>query len=250
MKIQTKGQVTISVIIAVVIVATIVSYFVLRDRVSIKNELSPDAEGVQTFIQECLDSSAREVVYYVGQRGGYFALPEFETDSGITYYYKGEKNYMPTKKFIEDEIALFTAGETVLCIDEFKRFPSLTIKNREINFSSELKEDEVVIYLHYPVRITKGESTTEIEDFETKVSVRLGAMYDSAYKLFGETPDYEAICLSCIVNEGKKNNLEVQIIDENKTTKIFIFSDNSSKIENKTFEFIFANEYKLTEDNF
>lgn len=100
-----KGQVTIFVILAILIVAGILLYFVLRKDVPEKIKYSPGTEQIYNFVQECLEDTAEEVIYNVGQGGGYYFPPEFSSDSGIVYYLVNGRNNMPSKEEIENEIS-------------------------------------------------------------------------------------------------------------------------------------------------
>jgi len=241
-----RGQLTIFIIIALLIVAAIAGYFFIRGKIVFsETQLPPEAQSVKTFVDECLDSAAEETIYYIGQGGGYFVPPEISTKEGVTYYYKNKQNYIPTKEYIEEEIALFTAAQTIACVNNFSGFPDLDIRGEKIDASAKIKNEKIIIGLDYPLRITKGESVTVIKDFETIVPVRLGIVYNSVYKIFGKEPDYEGVCLSCILEESEKNDFYVDMLDEDDGTTIFIFRDEQSIIGNKTFEFMFANKYEF-----
>lgn len=244
---QKKGQVTIFIIVAVVLVVGVIGFFILRGGISVENQLPPEAENVKVFVDDCLKTSTEEIIYYIGQGGGYFLSPEIVTESGFTYYYYDNKNYMPTKEFIEEEIALFSALNTLVCLNNFSDFKDIRIDKGELDSEAKISDNKVVVEVTYPLRITKGESSTEIKDFDTVVEVPLGLFYDSAYKLFGENEDYEYICLSCILEEAIEKDFYVNTFDEGENTKVFIFSDKKTIVNNETFEFIFANEYNLIE---
>ena len=67
-----RGQVTIFIIIAILIVAVVVIFFMFRDNLGIGSSLPSYAENVYTFTQSCIEDSAKEVIYDVGQGGGYY----------------------------------------------------------------------------------------------------------------------------------------------------------------------------------
>lgn len=244
---QKRGQITIFIILAIVIVVSIAGFFLLRGGISVGSELPPEAESVKISVDDCLESATKEIIYYVGQGGGDFLSPELVTESGFTYYYKDENNYMPTKEFIEDEIALFSSLNMLVCLNNFSEFRDIRIDKGELDAKARISENRVMVEVTYPLRILKGESSTEIEDFDTVVEVPLGMFYDSAYKLFKENENYDSICLSCLLDEAEENDFYIDMIDEGESAKIFIFSDKKTKLNNEIFEFIFANEYNLIE---
>ena len=74
-----KGQVTIFIIVAIVVVGGIVAYFALRGGFgeSIPTELRP----VYDYYISCLEASAQEGVSLLGEQGGHIEIPEFEPGS-------------------------------------------------------------------------------------------------------------------------------------------------------------------------
>ena len=97
----------------------------------------------------------------------------------------------------------------------------------------------------YPIKITKGESTSTIEDFKAEISIRFGIVYDSVEELMQEQLTSEGICLSCLLNISLENDLYVDLMDYDDETVLFIFIDENSKINNESLVWIFANKYKI-----
>jgi len=237
-----KGQVTIFIIIAIILIASISLYFIFRDSLSSDEGLSPDVENVYLFVEECLENVGEDVIYTIGQGGGYYFPPALSTDSGIAYYSSNGENYMPSKEQIEDEISYFTSSKLFFCVRNFVDFPEFEITQREIKTKTEIKDEEVILDVKYPISITKGKSTTIIEDFEVEIPVRLGVVYDSVLGFIDEGVE-DGICLSCLLDISETNDLFVDMFDYDEETVIFIFKDENLKLNDADFEFIFANQY-------
>ena len=242
-----KGQLTIFIIIAIFIVGVVVIFFGFREQIKIYF-FNPEIESVQSFVEDCIVGMGSEVVYDIGLGGGYYFPLNFSTPTGIPIYYSDGKSYMPLKEQIEKEISYYVDERLFFCTKNFVDFPDFEITQGEIKTKTTINEDEVVLDIKYPLSITKEDSTTLIEDFENiKIPVRFGIVHDSVEEIISEQLNHESICLSCILDVALENDLYVDMMDYDDETVIFIFRDENSKINNKTFEFVFANKYGVEE---
>ncbi len=244
--INKRSQVTIFIIISILIIALILIFFMFKGQIR-QFLYSPEVESVYLFVDNCIDEVGSEVIYKIGENGGYYFPPNFSTESGIPYYYSNGKSYMPSKEEIEKEISFFVSEKLFFCTRNFIDFPNFEITQRDIKTKTTIKDDGVNLNINYPISITHGESTSIIEDLEKEIPVRLGIVYDSIEKIIKEQLSHEDICLSCILDVSLENDLYVDMMDYDEETVIFIFRDENSIINNKTYEFVFANKYEVEE---
>jgi len=242
--INKRSQVTIFIIISILIIALILIFFMFKGQIR-QFLYSPEVESVYLFVDNCIDEVGSEVIYKIGENGGYYFPPNFSTESGIPYYYSNGKSYMPSKEEIEKEISFFVSEKLFFCTRNFIDFPNFEITQRDIKTKTTIKDDGVNLNINYPISITHGESTSIIEDLEKEIPVRLGIVYDSIEKIIKEQLSHEDICLSCILDVSLENDLYVDMMDYDEETVIFIFRDENSIINNKTYEFVFANKYEV-----
>ena len=242
--INKRSQVTIFIIISILIIALILIFFMFKGQIR-QILYSPEVESVYLFVDNCIDEVGSEVIYKIGENGGYYFPPNFSTESGIPYYYSNGKSYMPSKEEIEKEISFFVSEKLFFCTRNFIDFPNFEITQRDIKTKTTIKDDGVNLNINYPISITHGESTSIIEDLEKEIPVRLGIVYDSIEKIIKEQLSHEDICLSCILDVSLENDLYVDMMDYDEETVIFIFRDENSIINNKTYEFVFANKYEV-----
>ena len=239
-----KGQLTIFIIIAIFIIGAVLIFFSLRTGL-IKQPLSPEVESVYSFVQECIEQEGIEIIYTIGENGGYFFSPELSTDSGVSYYYSNGKNHMPSKEQVEEEISFYLSETLFFCARNFVDFQDLEIEQREIKIETEIKDEKIILNINYPITIIKEESTSIIKDFKLEIPVRLGIVYDSVTEFMQEQLTSEGICLSCLLDISLENDLYVDMMDYDDETTIFIFRDENSKINDETFVWAFANKYKV-----
>ena len=78
--IKNKGQVTIFIIIAIVIVAVVALFFIFRTTV-IGAVIPKEFEPVYSYYQSCIKEKISEGASLLGQQGGYIENPEFFSGS-------------------------------------------------------------------------------------------------------------------------------------------------------------------------
>ncbi len=240
---EKRGQVTIFIVVAIVLVGAVGLYFSLRGELK-GDKFTLESEGIYLFVENCIESTAEEAIYNIGQSGGYFLPPEFSTASGVPYYYYNGQNYIPYKEEIEEEISEYVNEMLSFCIKNFVDFPEFDVDESEVKTKTQIKNNKLIFDVEYPLRIIKGESTSLLKNFENiEIPVRLGIVYDAVEKIIQDQLDHENICLSCILDIVLENDLYIEMIDYDKETIIFIIRDENSKIDDESFEFKFANKY-------
>ena len=241
-----RGQLTIFIIIAILIVAVVALFFSLRGNLKLPGKpASPETAEIQNFVQECLDDSLEEVVFKVGENGGYYFPPKVSTPVlEVPYYIKNNKNLMPSKEDIEREISRGIERELFFCIEDFTFFENeYEITKGKITPPEVVIEPErVLIEMNYPLTIQKGDSKSKIEDFNSEVPVRLGIVYDAVARFVEEEIKTPEMCVNCLL-EVLGEGLYINNFKENDNTEIFVLTDYNSIINKKKFIYNFANEY-------
>lgn len=212
-----RGQVTIFVIIAIIIIAGVILFFMLRPE---EQEFSvSETYPVKNFVEYCLASSLERVVFINALQGGYYKVPEdsliysdgnFYFESQIPYYLIESELKIPSKENLERQVSLGIKGEFENCLD-FSEF------SYDIRYSYEALEVDSVIHssfvevdLKLPVVIESKGSTVILENFNSKIDTNYLLLYSLAKELAEEqSKDIENICLSCIVESAEKYGYNV-----------------------------------------
>lgn len=264
---EKRGQVTLFVIIAILIVVAGVLFFIFRGE-----KAESDFEGslaseevmpVKNFVTSCIEKSVKDVVYLIGQGGGYSYPPNELSDvDGFTYYFKDGDVYFPKKNVIEKNLEKTLISSIVVCVDDFNVFLDKEIEDGEINVNAEVFLDKVVFDVNYPIIISKGEERSVFENFgEFIVDERLGEIYSLLSDLIKDDVYSDGyICLSCFSDLAYENNLSIDFLEGGDYGSIFVIKDavnrisddasleneNSYFIDNTTseevFKFIFASD--------
>ena len=241
-----NAQLTIFIIISILIVAVVVLFFTLRGNLNLPGKpVSPETTKIKNFVQTCLDDSLESVVFKVGENGGYYFPPKVSTPVlEVPYYIKDNKNLMPPKENIENEISRGIARELIFCLEDFSLFPEYEITKGKMTHPEVVIESErVLVEVNYPLTIQKDGSKSKIEDFSSEVPVRLGIVYDAVAEFVEEDLKTEGLCISCLFDISEKNGFKSSYPNYDDNTYIFIIEDPQSKLNNKEFVYVFANEY-------
>jgi len=236
-----KGQVTIFIIVAILIIGGIVAFFVLRDNFKGESGVQEDIAPIKNFVDSCIESEIEDAVYLIGEGGGYFFPPGESTEGGFTYYFYEDKNYFPSKSKIEEQLTNAIAVNIAFCVNNFEDFSSYNVEKGIIEIETEILEEEVVFDVNFPLKITLDEEIYNLKEFgEFKVPVRLGLIHNSIYNLIKEGYyDGEHLCLDCFAELVFVNNLNVSFLDAGEGNSIFIIEDYNEET-NKTFVYAFA----------
>jgi hypothetical protein len=243
-----RGQTSIFIIIAVVIVVLIVIYFVVRGNLS-NGTMDPDIQPVYDFVNNCVQETAEEGVYYIGQKAGYFFTPEHTTQSNysdpIPYYYDRGVDRMPSKQEVERQLAIHMEEQLHLCIRNFVYYPDFGVEHDRVNATAEIQEGKVVFSIKYPLDIKRGERTYSLEDFDGEVVVRLNTVYNVAAEIVNlQVESVEEFCLNCIADLASEHDVYVNALEYGEDSVVFTIIDENSKIKGEDYRYIFANRYK------
>jgi len=241
---EKRGQVAIFIIIAVLIIAGVVIYFLLREpsgEIERREVFTPDVGGINLFVQDCLDQTGELAILFVGKRGGYADSPELSSEEGIPYYYIGNEIYIPSKEAIEGEISKYVNYGVEFCMTDLTNFErlGLEVTPGEAKTTAEILNDSVKITVDYPINVKKGDDVSRIRDFETEVPVRLGLAQYAAEEIVRESLDLGFTCLSCALDLSVENNLTIDIGPYDEGSKLFLITDGQSKINEEDFVFAF-----------
>ena len=237
-----RGQITIFIIIAIVIIASVGLYFAFRDKLNV-GAYSPEVNRVKLFVEECLEDGGKEAVYEVSGNGGYRFKPDLSNNFGYPYYYINQKSYLPSKDFIEKELSSYLVGYLGNCVRDFENFPDMEIYKGEARIRTSINQEDVVFNIKYPLTITKANKTSRIEEWsDVKIYARLGIIYNSISQFMQEQEQDENLCLDCLMDIIESNDLYVEM-QEQEDSIVFTFKDENTIINKNYLEFKFANKY-------
>ncbi len=193
-----RGQLTIFIIIAIIIVAGIISFFILRGTLTAK-QIPASIEPVYNTFLSCLEDKTLTGIDVLESQGGYIELPEFEGGSAYMpfssqlnfmgnpipywYYVSGnniQREQIPSRQNMEKSLGNFIEERIRECNFDSYYLEGFEIIQEEPEADVDIKIDNVDVKLNMDLKINKEEDNAQIRNHEIIVKSHLGALYDSA----------------------------------------------------------------------
>ena len=196
-----KGQVTIFIILAVVIVGGVIAYFALRD--GFGTSIPEDMRPVYDYYVSCLEETTAQGIALMGERGGYIEAPDFEAGSpyipfssqldffgqGVPYWmYVSGNNFLkervPTKNEMERQLGKYLGERLVDC--DFSDFELMgyDVYIEEGEAVVDINELSVDVDVGNRMTIFKGDNSVLVSEHDFSVSSKLGKFYDMAVGVY------------------------------------------------------------------
>ncbi|MFC1682121.1 hypothetical protein ACFL0X_00720 [Nanoarchaeota archaeon] len=206
---EKRGQVTIFIIIAVVIVAAVVLFFVFRSGAvpgipGFGKDVNPE-----TFLDECIEPEVREAVDMLSLRGGdldssLYKTFKFEAEGefrNITYlcynqnYYQACINQQPMlMSHLSDELKEYISNDVEVCFDEL--VSGLEKQGNEVivNNANELEVDllpgKIKVELDRKITLTKNNVAEEQESFEIIIPSKFYDLASVAHEIVNQETSF------------------------------------------------------------
>lgn len=228
-----KGQITIFIILAIVIVAIGVLIYMFYPQ--IRSSLGFETQNPNIFIQNCLQDKIQETISIIGPQGGSLD-PEFYytyQDDEIEYLcYTNEDYQLCTvqqpmlKQHIEAEIKKDIEDDAEECFDELEstfRGRGYQVSLNRGDFAVELLPKRVVTLFNSTLSLKKGEDTQVYKQFNIAVN-------NNIYELV--TIATSIISLETTLGDSEVEyfmqyyrDLKVQKIKQSEGTTVYILTD-------------------------
>ena len=240
-----RGQISVFIVVAIVIVAGLLIYFSLREGPAIS--VSPEIAPVFNLVQGCLEKSSLDAVYHIGQYGGYYVVPERASKIGMPFYYDGGRSYILSKEQLEFELAKFVENDLFFCTKNFVSLPDYFVNAGEIKVEAEIVKGEVKFFIDYPLSIKKGEDVFTINSFEGNVESRLNTIYEISSLIVEDLVLEEGlVCINCISKIAEENEIIIGIDNDlfNENVLVFTLIDEKELIGGEHYKYYFAIKYE------
>jgi len=236
--INKRGQVTIFIIVAIVIIAVaVLAYFFYPKLTSKLISTSPTS-----FIQECLENDFEKIVKTISLNGGSYE-PKFYAEyydkdrkkNQVEYlcytneYYKTCVVQQPLlQNHIEDEIEKTIKGKVDECFDSLvnsykkKGYSANLEKN---GYEANLLPEKIELSFDYPLTLTKGASN-KYEKFEIIIDNNLYELISIANSILEWESNYGDADISGYMNIY--HWLKIERSKETGATKIYTLTDRDS----------------------
>ena len=230
-----RGQITIFIIVAVVIIALVVLLYLLFPKIKVNFGFATD--NPSEFIQNCMGNTLREVINNVSSQGGSLNPEHYflYNNSRVNYLCYTNKYYTPCviqqallKQHVEIEIKKGIKTKSASCFDSLiKNFESqgFKVNLEEGNTSVELIPKRVVVVYNKKLSLTK-DSTKRYDKIVILVDnnlYELTSITDSILSMETKYGDSETT-----VYMNYYHNLEVEKKKQTDGTTIYILTNRES----------------------
>lgn len=242
---EKRGQVTLFIIIAIVVVAAALFGFFAWQRYQARKEIIIDTEfaAVKQAIQGCTEQMAADSLLLVGFQGGYTDPPNIsiETDfAKIAYFFYEGEITAPELEMIEQELENFVDLTLFACLESLN-LSQFELSIEEPKTKASIQQESVLFEVNWPILAKKADLTAKFEKSSALFHLRFKEIYNVAYNLANETGSKNSIPLTNML----ETNFNITIIPYNESAIVCMIIDPDSTIKNEPYNFWFALKFKL-----
>jgi hypothetical protein len=244
MKESKRGQVTIFVIIAILIVAGIVAFFIFRDKLNFGLTPTPaELQPITEEIQLCVESTLQDGAKLAGLQGGYVIPPSNALETNFSYiaygYYLGQST-LASKTKIESEIAKYIELTLPFCFD-VSNFPNYKINTGNPKASVKISPSYISASVNYRFTATKAETSYRVgKSYKAEYKVKLGDMHSVAQEIIAREVQNPNNLDFTYLNSF---NYDISILNEG--NNILVYSITDYKLNSGgSYTFRFANKIR------
>jgi len=230
-----RGQVSVFLIVALIVIAGIVSFFIFRD----KSELIGDNDKIFIYnnIDSCINSVSSEGVYFLGMQGGYYDVPSPRQNYSYIYipkyYDEGEIN-IPKNKEVEEELTKFINNNLALCLNDFKNIKNngYEVTSGDLSSDVSISNDYVDFSINYPLSFKKGDFVYNYKTFSKRLDLPLGnGIFLSKQLIDEQNKDASSFPTGFLIKTADENKFFFEIIplDNNQNIINFVFNKESER---------------------
>ena len=197
-----RGQITIFIIVAILIVGGIVTYLVLRDNLSVTN-VPASVQPVYTNFLSCVEEQTLIGINLLESQAGYIELPDFVQGSTYMpfssqlnflgnpipywYYVSGnniQNEQIPTEQDMEESLGDFIDSRISNCDFGDYYEEGFEISLGESKTTVDIKDGAVTMKMDLDLSITKGEDSVVVSTHNVEVKSNLFSLYNSALTVY------------------------------------------------------------------
>lgn len=200
-----RAQVTIFIIIAIIVVAAGVVYFLVRSNATQAPQVPSNLQPIYNTFLSCLQTDVSTGVSVLESQGGYIYLPPFEAGSTYMpfgsqlnflgnpvpywYYVSGNnipREQVPTINEMESQLAQFINAKILDCSfnDYYSQGFDVAISNPAAQVT--ISDNNVQVNLNAALSIAGQNQSTIIKSHKVTLNSELGTLYNSAVKVYND----------------------------------------------------------------
>jgi len=197
-----RGQVTIFIILAIVIVSAMGLYFTFRGTLT-SEKIPSSIEPVYTTFLSCVKGDTSMGISLLESQAGYIDVPEFQPGSSFMpfssqldflgnpvpywYYVSGnniQKEQVPSKNDMEKQLGDFIKQKINNCNFDNYYAEGFSVSFKKPEVKVNIGSNSVGVSINMDLNISKGGETVVLKNHKVTVNSNLGMLYGSAKKIY------------------------------------------------------------------
>ena len=192
-----RSQVTIFIIVAIIIVAAIIGFFVFFKP---KILTPPQIESPEAYIEKCMGDAAEDAIDILSQQGGDIEPAHYITYQNekvrylcytVLYYTKCTNQEPSLKAHVESEITGYALPMLKRCVSSLKadfekQGYAVQADVENIALKTEIMPKNVVLNAEFEFSATKGETTVSRNKFEAVLKEPLYELLDLTREIINQ----------------------------------------------------------------
>jgi hypothetical protein len=249
-----RGQVAAFFIIALLVIITVSIIAYLQwdyiegnwlSRLGFYDSVPQEVQPIHDQIMQGFEDTSLIIIPENAWQSGYYKLGDNVNPYGTTYYIYKSQTMMPSKEFIEDQLALAMDENIPLYINYDSISSDFVVIPQEVPKTKVIIEDEAIIFeTNYPHSITKGNQTFNLENFKYVAEIRYGELLDVLKESVDMQSDrMEGICMDCLLDLNQEYGVTFEVFKPaDHETEVVMFADDTV-IDGRTLQFMYAVRY-------
>lgn len=212
-----RGQITIFIILALVLILGVVAFFYLKQNTA---SVPSDFVPFKSSVDSCLKTTTDNALFYVLMKSGYYNIPpEFSLQYQVApfisdetaFYYSNNETHIPQISEVENSVSSYIQDNLGSCVNfEEYRNNSYVIEPENLSVGTVIKNKEISVQ----TTITISRETTSVLDFSYKTQTDIENMLKASKEIADVYAEQET-CITCIDDIAYQHNLNVTVIDYN-----------------------------------
>lgn len=199
---EKRGQVTIFVIVALVVVASIASYFIIRSIID-QDSSSGEFSDVFSYYEECIGQYAKTGISIAGSKGGFIEDLDYEPGSEyapfgnqlnlqgslVPYWYTIKGNgisneNVPTLESIQNQLNGYIGERLSGCSFDIYRLQGLDISLDNAVVQTSINQESVSVKVRSTLTVVSDNSSAQRTDFDLDVPTKFGSLFSQAKEIY------------------------------------------------------------------
>jgi len=245
-----RGQLTLFIIIAIVIVATVVLLILFQQGFLRAGLPKSEITRVKAYLTDCFKLKTQDGILFIGKQAGYYSFDNVESikflDQETAYYWKDNQILIPNTDRVEEELNEYLNANLNECLI------ATELVDYEINIESciisSTISDLIAIEFNCPISVKKGTVTSRLRSFSIIVDapvLKLLNVSNQVVSEYGKEPGW--LCVKCLNEIATQNNVTIKAVPVTKEVAEpehiwFLITDKDIKIQDQNITWRFVAE--------